>query len=43
MYPKAPPKIAQEHTWGVTEWGKKAGPWGQGVDGLKSRAKHDDK
>ena len=32
-----PPQIAEAHVWGTTKWGKKAGAWGQGVDGLKDR------
>jgi len=29
------PKIAWTHAWGIMKWGKKAGAWGQGLDGLK--------
>jgi protein AFG1 len=39
-----PPKISWTHVWGTgVEWGKKAGAWGRGVDGLKDRKKGDDK
>lgn len=35
---RAPPsKIGWTHAWGMIRWGKKAGAWGQGVDGLKDR------
>ncbi|KAL8847672.1 MAG: hypothetical protein Q9221_007314 [Calogaya cf. arnoldii] len=33
-----PPKIPWTHAWGMMRWGKKAGPWGQGPDGLRKRA-----
>ncbi|KAF2665497.1 hypothetical protein BT63DRAFT_405471 [Microthyrium microscopicum] len=39
VHPEAPPKIRDEHVWGVASWGKRAGAWGQGVDGLKDRDK----
>lgn len=29
-----PPKIGWTHAWGMVQWGKKAGTWGQGPDGL---------
>lgn len=32
-----PPKFSDVHAWGVMRWGKKAGAWGQGVDGLDRR------
>ncbi|WPH01083.1 AFG1-like ATPase [Acrodontium crateriforme] len=32
-----PPKISWMHVWGTTKWGKRAGAWGQGPDGLKDR------
>lgn len=37
--PKLEParKISWTHFWGTTKWGKAAGAWGQGVDGLKDR------
>lgn len=34
-----PTKIAWTHAWGMMKWGKKAGPWGQGPDGLDPRTK----
>jgi predicted ATPase len=40
---KPPPKIEEEHVWGVTKWGRKAGPWGQGVEGLQNRVGKNDK
>ena len=30
-----PPKIGWTHFWGTTVWGKRAGRWGQGAEGLK--------
>ena len=35
-----PPKFSEVHAWGVTTWGKKAGAWGKGVEGLKERQKN---
>lgn len=37
--PKLEParKISWTHIWGTTTWGKKAGAWGQGPEGLKDR------
>ncbi|PIA93850.1 Lactation elevated protein 1 B [Cercospora beticola] len=37
--PKLEParKISWTHAWGLGEWGKRAGAWGKGVDGLKDR------
>lgn len=32
-----PPRFSWVHAWGMMKWGKKAGVWGQGVDGLKAR------
>ncbi|KAL8914462.1 MAG: hypothetical protein Q9171_000967 [Xanthocarpia ochracea] len=32
-----PPKIPWTHAWGMMKWGKKAGAWGQGPDGLRER------
>lgn len=32
-----PPKISWTHVWGAVKWGKKAGAWGQGPEGLKDR------
>jgi len=34
-----PSNIGWTHAWGLMNWGKKAGSWGQGVDGLKDRKK----
>ncbi|KAG9205362.1 hypothetical protein G6514_008002 [Epicoccum nigrum] len=34
-----PPKFSEAHAWGVTTWGKKAGAWGKGVEGLRERRK----
>lgn len=34
-----PPKFSAANFWGVTKWGKKAGAWGQGPEGLKDRKK----
>lgn len=36
-----PPNISWTHVWGTMKWGKKAGAWGQGVEGLKERKKPD--
>ncbi|PVI07783.1 hypothetical protein DM02DRAFT_232185 [Periconia macrospinosa] len=33
----APPKIQWTHVWGTVKWGKKAGAWGKGVEGLEER------
>ncbi|MCJ1341384.1 hypothetical protein MMC09_006680 [Bachmanniomyces sp. S44760] len=32
-----PPKIPWTHAWGMMTWGKKAGAWGKGVEGLSER------
>ncbi|KAF1997547.1 hypothetical protein P154DRAFT_547345 [Amniculicola lignicola CBS 123094] len=32
-----PPKIAWTHIWGTVVWGKRAGAWGRGVEGLGER------
>lgn len=38
-----PPKISEDHMWGVRDdWGKKAGDWGQGVKGKRSPKKDED-
>jgi protein AFG1 len=37
--PDAPPKIDWTHVWGTVKWGKKAGAWGKGVEGLEERNK----
>lgn len=34
-----PAKIGLAHAWGMTKWGKKAGAWGQGPEGLEERKK----
>lgn len=34
-----PPEIGWTHAWGMMKWGKKAGLWGQGTDGLDQRQK----
>ena len=36
-----PPTFGFQHIWGIVRWGKKAGPWGQGPEGLKDRKKSD--
>ncbi|KAF2872460.1 AFG1-like ATPase-domain-containing protein [Massariosphaeria phaeospora] len=36
---EAPPKINWTHVWGTMKWGKRAGPWGKGVEGLEDRKK----
>ncbi|KAF2635951.1 hypothetical protein P280DRAFT_534209 [Massarina eburnea CBS 473.64] len=35
----APPKIQWTHVWGTVQWGKRAGAWGKGVEGLEERRK----
>lgn len=32
-----PPRFGEAHAWGVARWGKKAGAWGRGVEGLAER------
>lgn len=32
-----PPKMGWEHVWGMVKWGRKAGNWGKGVEGLEER------
>ena len=32
-----PPEFGVWHAWGITKWGKKAGVWGQGPEGLEAR------
>ncbi len=34
--PGPPPRFSWVHAWGMMRWGKKAGKWGLGVDGLHS-------
>ncbi|KAF1839298.1 hypothetical protein BDW02DRAFT_594041 [Decorospora gaudefroyi] len=36
-HPDAPPRFAWTHAWGMMRWGKKAGAWGKGVEGLEKR------
>ena len=36
---EAPPKFGWEHAWGLIKWGKKAGAWGKGIEGLEERGK----
>ena len=38
-HPDAPPKFSWTHAWGMMTWGKKAGAWGKGVEGLDERPK----
>ena len=38
-----PPRIGWVHAWGMMKWGKKAGAWGQGVEGLQKRENSDPK
>ena len=39
-----PPRIEWTHIWGMVKWGKRAGVWGQGVEGLdEARDKKDGK
>ena len=37
-----PPKFGWEHAWGLVRWGKKAGAWGKGVEGLEERRKKEE-
>ena len=37
-----PPSFGFQHAWGMMSWGKKAGAWGKGPEGLKERKKRDD-
>ena len=34
-----PPKISWTHAWGMMKWGRRAGNWGQGPEGLQVRQK----
>ena len=34
-----PPKFSWVHAWGMMRWGKKAGRWGEGVDGVAAAKK----
>ncbi|KAF2117613.1 AFG1-like ATPase-domain-containing protein [Lophiotrema nucula] len=35
--PEPPPKFGLEHVWGTVKWGKRAGAWGKGAEGLAER------
>lgn len=37
--PSRPSHIGEQHIWGVQKWGKRAGRWGKGVDGIQDRDK----
>ncbi|KAI9727114.1 MAG: hypothetical protein M1828_007315 [Chrysothrix sp. TS-e1954] len=37
-----PPKFSWTHAWGMMTWGKKAGAWGKGVEGLSKRKEETD-
>ncbi|PSN63830.1 hypothetical protein BS50DRAFT_90170 [Corynespora cassiicola Philippines] len=39
----SPPKIQWTHVWGTIKWGKKAGAWGKGVEGLEERKREKDR
>jgi hypothetical protein len=41
-HPDAPPKFSWTHAWGMMTWGKKAGAWGKGLEGLDERQKMED-
>jgi hypothetical protein len=32
-----PPNIPWTHIWGTVKWGKRAGTWGKGVEGMEER------
>lgn len=36
---EAPPKFGFQHAWGMMTWGRKAGAWGKGPEGLDARKK----
>ena len=36
-----PPKFSWVHAWGMMKWGRKAGAWGKGVDGLDEKGRED--
>ena len=38
-HPDAPPQFSWTHAWGMMRWGKKAGAWGLGPEGLGNRVK----
>ena len=33
-HPSPPPKFSLQHFWGMARWGRRAGKWGRGVEGL---------
>ena len=35
-----PPKFSWTHAWGMMTWGKRAGAWGKGPEGLQERKHH---
>lgn len=37
VHVEPPPKFGWMHAWGMMRWGRKAGAWGKGVDGLEER------
>lgn len=37
VHAEPPPKFGWMHVWGMMRWGRKAGAWGKGVDGLRER------
>lgn len=39
---EAPPRFGFQHAWGMMTWGKKAGAWGKGPEGLEERKKKDE-
>ena len=39
---EAPPKFGWQHAWGMMTWGRKAGVWGKGPDGLNEKKKSED-
>ena len=39
---EAPPIFGFQHAWGMMTWGKKAGAWGKGPEGLDERKKKDE-
>ncbi|CAO2658775.1 Nn.00g064980.m01.CDS01 [Neocucurbitaria sp. VM-36] len=41
-HPDAPPKFSWTHAWGMMTWGKKAGAWGKGVEGLEERKRDEE-
>lgn len=39
----APPRFASTHAWGMVKWGRKAGVWGLGVEGVGERGRGEGK